>query len=565
MGRSPPKAARLSAHENTVREARDKVVKGLQPKRRENEETRRVVTDRIRNVGHDQGNDTLDAWVRQRITLGKIKDDFTDEEYDTLIKIARQASRANGVVGDSMITETAASLRGALSLRIGDSRSTTQVRGTFDPIIPDIGALQQSGLTSESRHFARMKYKRSTDPNINTICRHWFTFCLTVANISPVRPRPGLNADAAEIEEDIAIHFASYLARTCIGTTVSGYISNWKRWHKGITGYDPVSSSISNAPMLAQTLAGIRAELPSQNRRRFAHPTHLFAIWWQPLTKPNPFGGPSIMDMKPRDLSHLSFAERQDFAQVLRSCIQSTGMPWEDFQYLVLSAVMTAGLMRISEAVPAQGADHPPINWSDVDFVWNADGSLRRVDIKMLPLKKRKGTQKATVRIAYSLGNIRAAFFLWLLSAVDPVPDEQAASTLAVGRNLTFGGLKQGPMSQDHFRKWYQAKAQACGIKHWKHFNTHSFRIGGATALFAANVSMDIIKAMGRWDGETVRIYSEATQRQLADVSIHLDTIDARPFLDADDGFFDRLAGVSDDQADDWAAAMVEEVDGDFD
>ena len=124
-------------------------------------------------------------------------------------------------------------------------------------------------------------------------------------------------------------------------------------------------------------------------------------------------------------------------------------------------------------------------------------------------------------------------------------------------------GLKRGEqkslqnLTMRKVMKWYHEKCEAAGVPHRNLVKPHSFRIGGATLLIAANIPMDIIKGMGRCDGETARIYAQLTQAALADASVNMDTVDARPFLDADDGFFDRVAGISLDQADEWALAMT--------
>ena len=38
-------------------------------------------------------------------------------------------------------------------------------------------------------------------------------------------------------------------------------------------------------------------------------------------------------------------------------------------------------------------------------------------------------------------------------------------------------------------------------------FNTHSYRIGGATAVFAAGADMTVIKTMGRWASDIYQLY----------------------------------------------------------
>ena len=45
-------------------------------------------------------------------------------------------------------------------------------------------------------------------------------------------------------------------------------------------------------------------------------------------------------------------------------------------------------------------------------------------------------------------------------------------------------------------------------------FSTHSLRIGGATALFAAGASETVIRTMGRWSSDIHRLYVRACFEQ---------------------------------------------------
>ena len=37
--------------------------------------------------------------------------------------------------------------------------------------------------------------------------------------------------------------------------------------------------------------------------------------------------------------------------------------------------------------------------------------------------------------------------------------------------------------------------------------STHSFRIGGATEMFKRDISIDLIKKLGRWKGDCYQVY----------------------------------------------------------
>ena len=48
-------------------------------------------------------------------------------------------------------------------------------------------------------------------------------------------------------------------------------------------------------------------------------------------------------------------------------------------------------------------------------------------------------------------------------------------------------------------------------------FGTHSYRIGGATALFAAGANETVIRTMGRWSSDLHRLYVRACFEQCQD------------------------------------------------
>ena len=50
-------------------------------------------------------------------------------------------------------------------------------------------------------------------------------------------------------------------------------------------------------------------------------------------------------------------------------------------------------------------------------------------------------------------------------------------------------------------------------------FGTHSYRIGGATALFAAGADPTIIRTMGRWSSDCYRLYVRACFGQTLECS----------------------------------------------
>ena len=104
-------------------------------------------------------------------------------------------------------------------------------------------------------------------------------------------------------------------------------------------------------------------------------------------------------------------------------------------------------------------------------------------------------------------------------------------------------GLKKGEaqsMRNLVLRKvmaWYHAKCEAAGIAHHDRVKPHSFRIGGATALFAAGVTAEEIQAMGRWFSDVYRIYCRLSKERLLDLSSRLSNSKSTQFLDGQADF----------------------------
>lgn len=505
-------------------------------------------------AGPTSTNTALNSWVDRRIADCRVRDDLSAADYEVLMGIALDQSRRNGAdsIPQPQLVEAAQRFAAMMSQRIGESAARTEERGTFDAVIPDMGRLDRMGLVAESRHFLKKRYKASSDGAVETVRRKWFEFCFVHARVSPIRPMPGSSFDAKVIEENLWVNFASWLARTVIGSTTTNAISTLKRWHRTVTGWDPISSSKLDFAMLRQHLAGVRAELPSKSKNRFAHPTRLFAKWWEPLQRAGP-DGLSVLDVDCYDTSKQSAAHREQLGRHLRGLVVASGMPWTDLRFIIMSACMTAGLLRIGEAAAVAGGEQPVMMRSDVTFHWRADGRLSHVILQVAPLKKGKAAKKMPIVITHSpgRGNVRAAFFLWLLFVVDPVID---GTSTPLFRAFSWEGGK--PTTHEPFRLWYKAKMRQSGLEHWQYYNLHSFRIGGATALAGAGVTLEQIKTMGRWDSEVAFVYQRRTFETLVDASRVLDNADVTPF-ELEDSFFDQVAGVSENEADEWAQAMV--------
>ena len=96
---------------------------------------------------------------------------------------------------------------------------------------------------------------------------------------------------------------------------------------------------------------------------------------------------------------------------------------------------------------------------------------------------------------------------------VDKV-DERLADQTPLFRNP----IDNSPLSYSQMLAATKHIAQTSGSNP-DQFGTHSFRIGGATALFAAGASETIIRTMGRWSSDLHRLYVRACYEQCCEWS----------------------------------------------
>ena len=91
---------------------------------------------------------------------------------------------------------------------------------------------------------------------------------------------------------------------------------------------------------------------------------------------------------------------------------------------------------------------------------------------------------------------------------------------------------------------WYHAKCEAAKIPHHHLVKGHSFRIAGATLLFAAGVTAEEIKKMGRWRSDIYEIYCRLSKQRLLDLSEKMSRTKTTQFINGSEGFFDTLLDV---------------------
>ena len=169
--------------------------------------------------------------------------------------------------------------------------------------------------------------------------------------------------------------------------------------------------------------------------------------------------------------------------------------------------VALCGLLRAAEFSLEPGAV-----WSSVHHLSRADVSFRRVRdddgtsvveavLMMRPCKKLKYAAGKTVPVVLRDGSVlQPVRELLSLFVHDPV-DAAARSSVPL-----FRGSAGGAFTTAYVRGLVKVVMKVAG-RNPVLFGAHSLRIGGASALLAANVPAAVIQVMGRWDSDVYQVY----------------------------------------------------------
>ena len=91
---------------------------------------------------------------------------------------------------------------------------------------------------------------------------------------------------------------------------------------------------------------------------------------------------------------------------------------------------------------------------------------------------------------------------------------------MAASRSL-FLWPSEAPLTSSGFCTRLLSGCKKAGLK--GNFNGHSLRIGGATALAAREVEVEVIRKLGRWRSDSVRRYLKEPKEVLAKTAGLLD------------------------------------------
>jgi len=172
-------------------------------------------------------------------------------------------------------------------------------------------------------------------------------------------------------------------------------------------------------------------------------------------------------------------------------------------------AVALQGLLRSAEFACDPGVTfQPPKHLTRADI---KECSAERLVMMMLPCKNMRHLNGKTCPLVIGAGGmyVDAVREVRNMLDVDPVAPSAAAHTPMFRVPST-----NSPLRTNDLRDLLRVLMTRVGETEPHQFGTHSLRIGGATALFAAGADETVIRTMGRWSSDCYRLYVRACFQQ---------------------------------------------------
>ena len=178
-------------------------------------------------------------------------------------------------------------------------------------------------------------------------------------------------------------------------------------------------------------------------------------------------------------------------------------------------ATMLQGLLRGGEAGVS---DKAAGKWSPQSHITRADVTFTDEAMRLViaPLKSEQymGSKSCPVVIGRaepgSAAYVDAAWEVLNMFSVDPVRHDQWGTTPMFRDPSTGRALRVSELNE-----WVQWLMASIG-EPAQEYGSHSCRIGGATAMYAAGYSELDIRTMGRWDSDVYRIYVRGDRARAA-------------------------------------------------
>ena len=173
------------------------------------------------------------------------------------------------------------------------------------------------------------------------------------------------------------------------------------------------------------------------------------------------------------------------------------------------SVVLTAffGLLRVSEFTCAPRSFDPACHLSPTDISFNRDYSMMYIRIKAS--KTDPFRVGITIRIA-------------------AIPNHQLCPVTAMRQYLRFRSNTQGPLyifdNGAFVNRAFLVAFLQISLPGVSHINTHSFRIGGASAALSAGATDALIRAMGRWSSDCYHRYLRIPDHTISEFQYSIST-----------------------------------------
>lgn len=189
-------------------------------------------------------------------------------------------------------------------------------------------------------------------------------------------------------------------------------------------------------------------------------------------------------------------------------------------------ASMLQGLLRAGEAVQSDKAK----NWNPSAELTRGDIVIGSTAMELMIVAEKDATTLGSKSTPIVIGrggrHIDAVAEMENLRRVDPTPAGRESSTPAFRDPRTGKPFKVADMNE-----WVQTLMSLIG-EDGSEYGSHSCRIGGATAMFAAGCSALDIRTMGRWSSDIYLIYVHSDRARAAEVTRRLASTTVKPTED---------------------------------
>ena len=376
--------------------------------------------------------------------------------------------RSQRIFSQSMETQARRGVGKTCSSRpieASETEGSYGLRSSFDPMLLHPPVRNTHPLDADietSLDAAHAGRKRGCD---HTGVKRWFHFCENIMQTPAARPLDPNEPLWAKLEEEwLCMRFVTWLVQETgvAPDTAAGYFSAVQGWH--LTEYGVKLVAGLKLEKLPRMLKGLRRRHDPAPRmiRRGISPEMLRAA----------------MDARldPKVPSHAN----------LRAAL----------------AVALQGLLRSAEYCGKPSKE--TLLRSDIKKL-----NSEQLVIMMHPCKNMKHLSGKTCALVIGAGGelIDAVAEMRNLVKVDPA---------SAGSPLFRDPLSNLPLSYKTVLNVTRELMSVIG-ENPDQFGTHSYRIGGATALFAAGATDTIIRTMGRWSSDMHRLYVRACMDQCLD------------------------------------------------